>query len=291
MIDQEPRSRAKLDEIPRCPWFQDPFIQTIKHLEQLLGKELSQQQSFLIGLAKIITKFDKKVLKDKVIPGLFGLLKIEQLSPILVALLFRMLESKLLSNSEFTSLVWPELKSLMQGKEIPAQALYLLVYRMPTIHELISKEDFSLVMIPTYLKVLECGVVKLQELALKMIPDFITKQLDYQTFKSNILPRLFRLISAEANTSVEIRKSTLVCFKLILHILDKSTIQDQLLPALEKVRKLNNNSRINALILSLFEGSCKSLSMEVRTHYFVDGSRSWEHAYLDRWFLIWSIKI
>jgi hypothetical protein len=55
------------------------------------------------------------------------------------------------------------------------------------------KEEFNANMLPLLQKSLECGVPKLQLLALEQI-EFMFKRLDYQTFKTVLLPRVISVL-------------------------------------------------------------------------------------------------
>ena len=135
--------RPSVNDVLYSPWLTDPFIQTIKHLETLTEKDSNQQQLFLKGLAKIVLKFESSLLKKRVLPALVNVIKFDQVSSIILGILINVLEESkrvnILSKDEFQTIVWPGIKNLASGKEIPAQALFLIVSNIKLLCEYIGK--------------------------------------------------------------------------------------------------------------------------------------------------------
>jgi len=60
--------RGSLGQLVQRQWFQDPLLKTIRYLENIDFKDSQQKVQFLNGLVKVIDKFDKKMVIDKVLP-------------------------------------------------------------------------------------------------------------------------------------------------------------------------------------------------------------------------------
>ena len=63
--------------------------------------------------------------------------------------------------TQFRERIWPGVHELCQQKELPAQAIYLLLKNQATIINFVSKEEFAAVFLPLISKALSCGVPKL----------------------------------------------------------------------------------------------------------------------------------
>ena len=117
---------------------------------------------------KVLDKIEKKTLVRKVIPALVDVLKEPQLSPHVLTSIFHVLEKdKFITTTEFRQAVWPAVTTLCKSKELPAQTLFLLLKHSELILKYVSSTEFSNHMLPLIQKSLECGVAKLQLLALE----------------------------------------------------------------------------------------------------------------------------
>ena len=260
MLQLEPSLRPSVSDILGSAWFNDPFIQTIVHLETLPQKDMSQQQLFLKGISKILLKFEAKVIKTIILPNLVDYLKIEQLSPIIIQIIISILEqNNILNKTEFVEIVWPSIKALTTGKEIPAQSLYLLVSNIKVLCEFISNNDLQMFLMPLILKCYECGVAKLQELALQNT-EFLVKKLDFVFIKTKILPRVLKLCTDGNN---DLRRSSLFCLNKIYHLFERVTIIEQVIGTLEKIKKMGADAKMNIIILNIYEGISKTIGIEV----------------------------
>jgi len=262
MLHPEPNMRPTISEFVNHQWFKDPFIQTVKHLETLYQREFTQQQTFLKGLNQIILRFEKKFIVSKILPLLNDLVKNEKLASNIIPIYFSLVEgegSALLTKQEFHNVVWPSIKNLATGKGIPAQALYLLIQNSQILVEIGDMKEIQSIFVPLLTKAYECGVPKLQILALKKTEVLFTK-IEYNVSKSQLLPRILNIC---VDQNIDLRKEAITLLSKIYSIFDKATINDQVLNTLEKIRKMNNNYKINMTMLQIFEGISKNIGVEV----------------------------
>ena len=266
MLNPDPKMRIPISEFLNLQWFKDPFIQTVKHLETLYQKEVPQQQVFIKGISQIILRFEKKFIISKILPLLNNLMKNEQLASSIIPIYFLLIDSELtpvLNKEEFQTIIWPSIKNLTTGKNIPAQALYLLIQNSHLIVDIGDVKEIQTVFVPLLIKSYECGVPKLQILALQKTESLFNK-IEYTVSKSQILPRILHLC---LDQNLALRKESIVLLSKIYSVFDKTTINDQVLTTLEKVRKLNNNFKINMTMLSIFEGISKNIGIDV--YFFI----------------------
>lgn len=72
------------------------------------------------------------------------------------------------------------------------------------ITKYVSGSEFSTVFLPLIQKSLECGVPKLQLLALDQI-DKMFKSLDYTLFKQNLMPRILNSLETSQHVQVKVK--------------------------------------------------------------------------------------
>ena len=103
----------------------------------------------------------------RVIPGLTSVMKEASLSAAVLNNLFHvMAKDKFITATDFRSAIWPALIALCRSKELPAQTLFLLLKHSEIILKFVNPSEFASNMMPLIQKSLECGVPKLQLLAL-----------------------------------------------------------------------------------------------------------------------------
>ena len=146
------------------------------------------------GLSKILNRFDDKVLIKKVVPLMLQTLKNEQLSvhvlPSIINLLNR---ENFISKLDFEEKLWGSITELCQAKEIPAQSLYYLIDASETFLRYVSAAEFQKYFMPLLLKAIECGVPKLQFVAIDKVP-MLSKKVEYAQIKNAVFPRILHVL-------------------------------------------------------------------------------------------------
>ena len=198
-------------------------------------------------------------MKKFIIPQLKSTLKIDSLIPSVLQIFIDLIESKIITKPEFIKDIWPNIKALITGKEIPAQALFLIVLNIRVFCELITKQDLQTHFMPLVIKCFDCKVVKLQDLALKNT-EYLIKFLEFIYIKTKILPKVLILCT---DSSSELRRTAIITLSKIYHIFDRTIISDQILVTLDKIKKMSNDPTSNMLILGIYEGISQTLGIEV----------------------------
>ena len=114
------------------------------------------------------------------------------------------------TTTQFRDIFWPHISRLCQSKELPAQSLYLLLKNSELILKFVSATEFNSFFMPLISKSLECGVPKLQMVAISKV-SVMFKKLDYSIFKTNLLPRV--LIALEKSKDQEVKVKILETLK------------------------------------------------------------------------------
>ncbi len=94
----------------------DSTLVTVKYLDKISNYESKQQLDFLKGLAGVLDDFPLRVVNRIVIPKLLDLLKYSHLIASIVYIIIDLLKKNKIEDQTFKKQVWPELKTITQGK-------------------------------------------------------------------------------------------------------------------------------------------------------------------------------
>ena len=86
---------------------------------------------------------------------------------------------------------------------------------------------------PLLLKSLECGVAKLQFLALNKVT-VMYKSLDYTSVKTSLIPRILSIL--EKSPTIQLKIKVLETMLEMISSIDQHTMKDVILKSFEKVR-------------------------------------------------------
>ena len=194
----------------------------------------------------------------KVIPALTEVMKEPSLSAAVLNNIFHILhKDKFITTTEFRAVVWPAMINLCRSKELPAQTLFLLLKYSELILKFVSPNEFASNLMPLMQKSLECGVPKLQLLALEQIFKLF-KSLDYGTFKTNLIPRMMKIL--EETQSMEVRIRCLQTIHDLQESIDVNTIKQGIFKAFEKLRSSRDlDSQVSMLMLKIYKKSSDQL--------------------------------
>lgn len=123
----DPARRSNCGDVLYSSWMNDSTLMTVKYLDKINNYESKQQLDFLKGLAGVLDDFPQRVTNRIVVPKLLDLLKFNTLIASIIYIVIDLLKKKKIEEQVFKKAVWPSLKTVTQGKEMTAQAIYLLV--------------------------------------------------------------------------------------------------------------------------------------------------------------------
>lgn len=114
LMANQPMGRGNLGAIVQRQFFQDPLLKTIRYLENIDYKEQTQKVQFLQGLEKVLDKFERKFLIDKVMPLLMASLqKDTALSIHVLPIVITQLKSQNpMTPTQFRDKIWPAIINL-----------------------------------------------------------------------------------------------------------------------------------------------------------------------------------
>ena len=134
----------------------------MKFLETLDSKDHQNKVQFLQGITRILERFDKKSMLKKVMPLLLDQMKVIGLSvSVLPSIIDVMERQNYLTTTEFRESIWPSIMKLCKAKELPAQALYIILKYTELFMKYVGPTEFQSNFLILINKSLECGVPKL----------------------------------------------------------------------------------------------------------------------------------
>jgi len=255
-----PVDRLKLGDAHVHEWFNDPRIKTLEYLEHLNEKEQQHKLQFLSGLSRVLGEFDNKVIIRRILPLLASYLQIDKISAHVLPPMITILEKEnVCSKADFYLSVWPYLEAMCKGKEISAQALYLIIKHTDIWLRLVNIPDFQASLLVLYQKGIDCGVTKIQEHAISIIPTF-AKKIEYATLKNMLLPKVLRLAYGTQISSLRIKcVESLSNFSVLL---DSTVIKNAVMPTLEALVKADTDGKLQLTIVKTVESFLKIFAIE-----------------------------
>src|ERR1700742_2205598 len=103
---------------------------------------------------------------------------------------------------------------------------------------------------PLILKSLECGVAKLQFLALNKISGMY-KQLDYTSVKTSLIPRILSIL--EKSPTIQLKIKVLETMLEMIGSIDQHTMKDVIMKSFEKVRAQESDPHLYMLLMKIYE--------------------------------------
>jgi SCY1-like protein 2 len=252
-------NRPTIKEFSEHNWFNDPKLKALSFVENLEQNDQAKNIEFLNKFPNIISFFENKIIERRFLPAFMNALKVESLIVNTLPAIFAICEDKHIK-IDFEQTIWPGLKTLFGMKQIPAAGLYFLLSKLNYISEKISNTEFTSNMMNIICKALDCGVPKIQNIVLDNLL-FIIKKLDSLTFRTQIYPRLVKIVLDTTNQNLKM--AILKAFCSIYSLLDQTTINESLLSTIEKVRKADNSPETCLNIVNVYEEIGKVVSIEV----------------------------
>lgn len=261
--NQENRPNTNL--LKRSNWLNDSKLSALSFIDNLEGNEQQKNSVFLANFPKIISQFDEKTIKIKILPKFLDVLKIELFLPLVTPCIIAIAENKDF-NIDFQSKIWPNLKNLFKLKCLPAATLYLIITKIEFISDNISQEEFNKEMMKIVNKCLDCNISKIQNVVLNNIT-VVIKKIDSQVFKNEIYHRLISILLD--TKSLDLKINILKAIKSNLNLLDNSLINDNLLINLEKLRRSNGDLKITRWIIDTYKEASSIVNIEVRYTLYI----------------------
>ncbi|GMR32019.1 hypothetical protein PMAYCL1PPCAC_02214, partial [Pristionchus mayeri] len=239
-LNYTPDLRPDATQFTKIAFFDDPLVKTLSYFESLMQMDNQQKMNFFKSLPQVITRFEKRVLIQKVLPFLSGEFTTPDLIPFILPSVFIITEQA--NQMEFTSSILPSLIPVFSLQK-PYQIVLLLLQKMELLLAKATEEDIKKYILPLIYNSIGSETTRIQELCLAIIPT-IGKLVDRQSMKTQLLPKLLKL--ATEGSVVAIRVQALMCLGKLLPTLESWMVTEQVLPVLPKI-----NSKEPGVLMSI----------------------------------------
>lgn len=262
LLSPSPAERLTIAGFINSEFFHDVNVRAIRFLEQLNEKEDVQRVTFLKGLPKLLqdpqsTLCGQRVLRERVLPRLCSALLFPSLYGVVVPIIMAMIKRERVTDcAHFQAKMWPALKPLFSAKEIPIEVVTLFLKELDVLVNLAPSAETQAVLLPFLLRCLELQEPVILHEVLEKVP-YLHKKFEYRQVKDQILPRMLQLLLG--TSAVKIKVQVLMGLSRIFEIFDKSTINDVILPAFEKLTKSDRTPAVCMCLLGCFDAMSKHL--------------------------------
>jgi len=261
-LTMDPNQRSTIDTFLNSEFFHDLNIKALRFLEALNEKEDSQRLQFLRGLSKLLDDPSSplaaiRIYREKIIPSLAEALQFPTLYAEVVPLLITSLKKKgVTDKAHFTERVWPRLRDLLSAREISVECVTMLIREIETFMAMLDKDSIQKYLTPFVLRCLELNEPNILQETLEKIPK-IHNSFDYRQIKESVLPCLLKHLLTTQN--LKIRAQILMGLNQIMQIFDKHTVIEKILPAFEKVVRIDHTPAILMCVLGCLDAMSKQL--------------------------------
>ncbi|KAI9446648.1 other/SCY1 protein kinase [Lactarius indigo] len=232
LVTRHPQNRPTPASLPSHSFFSSLPISTLNFLDRsnFAAKSREEKISFMKGLTRVLDRFSEGLRTRKILPSLLEEMKDTQLLPYILPNVFSI--STILSPQQFASLVLPSLKPLFTIKE-PPQNMLTLLDNLNTLQEKTEKTVFREHVLPLVYNALESEHAAVQERALGVVPG-LCESIDYAEVRGVLFPRVAVVFTQTRLLSVKV--ATLVTFLSMVQTLDQTSLTQNLVPLLSKIR-------------------------------------------------------
>ncbi|KAF8275226.1 kinase-like domain-containing protein [Lactarius quietus] len=232
LVTRHPQNRPTPASLPSLAFFSSLPISTLNFLDRsnFAAKSREEKISFMKGLTSVLDRFSEGLRVRKILPTLLEEMKDTQLLPYILPNVFSI--STIITPQQFASLVLPSLKPLFTIKE-PPQNMLTLLDNLNTLQEKTEKTVFREHVLPLVYNALESEHAAVQERALGIVPG-LCESIDYAEVRAVLFPRVAVVFTQTRLLSVKV--ATLVTFLSMVPTLDQTSLTQNLVPLLSKIR-------------------------------------------------------
>lgn len=265
-LSQMPSDRPTIAAFINSDFFMDVNVRAVRFLEQLNEKDEAQRVTFLRGLPKLFQDpgsplMGQRVIRERVLPRLCGALMFPGLYGVVVPIIINVLKKDKVSDcAHFQSRIWPSMKPLFSAKEIPIECVTLFLKELDLLVSFAAMDQTQAVLLPFLLRCLELQEPVILNEVLEKVP-YLHKKFEYRQVKDQILPRMLQLLIQ--SSVVKVKVQVLMGLNKIFDIFDKNTIQDQILPAFEKLTKTDRTPAVCMCLLGCYDAMSKHLGPKI----------------------------
>ncbi|KAK0267638.1 Protein kinase domain-containing protein ppk32 [Friedmanniomyces endolithicus] len=210
LITRRPAQRLSAREFQEASYFDNILVSTIRFLDALPAKTAQEKAAFMRGLPRIIPQFPKSVLEKKVLPALLDEMKDKELLALILSNVFAMVKAMPTGKRAFSTVVLPKLREVFianrsQEKDPSKEAgLMVLLENMETAAVNCSGKEFREDILPIILLAMDSPTHALVDAALGTLP-CVLPVLDFTTIKGDLFPAIAAVFAKTSSLAIKIK--------------------------------------------------------------------------------------
>ncbi|KAI9756256.1 MAG: hypothetical protein M4579_003923 [Chaenotheca gracillima] len=227
LLTRRPAQRVSAREFQQSPYFDNILVSTIRFLDSFPAKTPSEKAQFMRGLPRVLTQFPKSVLEKKVLPALVEEMKDHDLLSLVLQNIFKLIKQMPSGRRAFTDIVTPRLRDIFLKGGASSKTK-----SAPPERDVGTESGLKIV---------------IDNL------DIIIENCSGKDFKDDILPLVRLGLESPTNSLVDV---SLQSVKIILPVLDYSTIKNEFFPVVATVFTKTSSLGIKVRGLEAFVALC-----------------------------------
>jgi SCY1-like protein 2 len=199
LLATEPSVRPDALEVTKHAYFEDVLVNGLQYIDKLVEKtDMERSQWFKNSLGRLLTKYPKRVLHQRILPGLATEFRNHKMIPFVLPLVLLIAED--CSVQEYNDLILPILIPAFTIYD-PIQIPLIFLQKMDLLLKLTGPDLKKKHILPMILGSMEADSHQVQELCVSILPTF-ADMIDYTSMKHSIVPRITQLCLETGQNSV-----------------------------------------------------------------------------------------
>jgi SCY1-like protein 2 len=210
LLARRPAQRISAGEFQQSAYFDNILVNTIRFLDALPAKTLSEKAQFMRGLGRVMPQFPASVLGKKVLLALLDEMKDKELLSLVLQNIFKIVKAIPSGRRVFPEKVLPILrevfltKSSGQERDTSKEAgLMVIIENMDLVVENCSGKEFKDDVLPIVNLAMESSTHSLVDATLKRLA-VVLPVLDFSTVKHDLFPCVAAVFSKTSSLGIKV---------------------------------------------------------------------------------------
>ncbi|GAB4813447.1 hypothetical protein N2152v2_000493 [Parachlorella kessleri] len=200
MLSASPAARPPVITFSGSQYFQgDVMLRGLRFLDTMLQRDMLQKAAFLKDLPSLCALFDPRVLRLKVLPPLLQELRSEELQPLLLPIVLKLVECQ--DSTQFADDTLPTLRPLLSTAK--GEALLLLTQQAGLLARVAPKGAGEALVPQLLVRAAEHGDARCHEEMLRQV-SALADSLEYEPLKAQVLPAVLSLCLNTTSAAVRV---------------------------------------------------------------------------------------
>ncbi|KAH3757306.1 SCY1 2 [Pelomyxa schiedti] len=259
LLHADPDHRLPLRGFAESPFFSsDILLQSLSFVADINSKDDPTKTRFLKGFSKIIVQYPLSLLKSNILPPLSREILNRTARTFVLENLLTL--TTMFTPRDFTTYIMPILQPVLISSDI-SDSLLVLCNNIPTLASKMTPQmlnNYLIRMVETALSSNETAVLIS---VLQQIPPLMNS-MEYGNIKTKIVPKIQALCKI-ASLNHNVLVCALQCLSMLLPLLDKTWICDNIIPILQSaITSHANSSKAVMASVGVCVGAVKLLGVE-----------------------------